>query len=44
MEGNITAINAELEEEIWQNDNTDLFPGFIYQIVLLLQTDGTQMM
>lgn len=33
MEGNITAINAELEEEIWQNDNTDLFPGFIYQIV-----------
>jgi len=33
MDGNIAAINAELEKEIWQNDNTDLFPGFIYQIV-----------
>lgn len=32
MEGNITAINAELEKEIWQNDNSDLFPGFLYQI------------
>ena len=34
MEGNVTAINAELEKEIWQNDNTDLFPGFIYQITV----------
>jgi len=32
MDGNVAAINAELEKEIWQNDNTDLFPGFIYQI------------
>ena len=33
MDGNITAINVELEKEIWQNDATDLFPGFIYQTV-----------
>lgn len=32
MDGNVTAINAELEKEIWQNGSSDLFPGFIYQI------------
>lgn len=29
---NIKAINAKLEKEIWQNDNTKLFPGFLYQL------------
>lgn len=33
MNENVKAINAELEKEIWQNDNSDLFPGFIYQLV-----------
>lgn len=32
MEGNIVAINAELEKEIWQNNGSALFPGFLYQI------------
>ena len=32
MEGNIAAINAELEKEIWQNGSSALFPGFLYQI------------
>lgn len=33
MDSNLAAINIELEKEIWQNDNSDLFPGFIYQSV-----------
>ena len=32
MDSNVAAINAELEKEIWQNDASALFPGFIYQI------------
>jgi len=32
MDGNIKAINAELEKEIWQNGASALFPGFLYQV------------
>lgn len=38
VDENIKAINIELEKEIWQNTDRNLFPGFIH----ILQEAGTE--